>query len=607
MRIVLPFLVAVLVAAHAAVAFAGQRVALIIGNSEYSHTGRLPNPVNDAADIAASFERLGFEVRLERDLSFSAMRRALGAFSRQAVGAEMAVIFFAGHGMEVNKQNYLIPTDAELSTDLSISYEAIPLELVTEAVSTAKGLKLVMLDACRNNPFAAQMEMTSATRSIGRGLARVEPVAGTLVSFAAKEGTVASDGRGRNSPYTKALLAHLEQPGLEINFLFRRVRDAVMDRTSNQQQPFTYGSLPGSEIYLVDPVKDSSDTTDDDRVAALEKELDLLRQKLEQGLAQPKPETGDNQQGQSEVLTPDQMHSRGATAAKAKRYEEALEWFERAAKLGHDKAAVGAGRILYNGSAGQTDHKRAFRYFRQAADADNARGANWVGFLYNNGEGVSADVKEAVRWYERAVELGNATAAGNLARKYYSGKGVEQDHKKAAELYKIAAEGTEHVNNFTGYGWVLFNGQGVERDEKEAIKWFEKSAAEEEPYALANLGIAYLNGRGVEKDRKKALQYFERSAKHGHPRADYFIGLMLDGGFDVAADYKRAARAIARSLEGGYELAVSEMTKNSNAWNKTFRIELQRILKDENVYTGSLDGSFGPQTISAIRKYAGKG
>jgi hypothetical protein len=236
-----------------AAAEAKGRVALLIGNSEYKFATNLPNPANDAKDVAASLERLGFEVTTGYNLGFDATRRLLRNFAAKANAAEMAVVFYAGHGMEVNKNNYLIPVDARLATDSDIAYEAVPLELLTEAVRGASELKLVILDACRNNPFAASMQVTNAKRSIGRGLARFEPEAGTLVAYAAREGTVADDGDGRNSPFTRALLSNLETPGLEINFLFRRVRDAVMTATRGIQQPFTYGSLPARSIFLVEP------------------------------------------------------------------------------------------------------------------------------------------------------------------------------------------------------------------------------------------------------------------------------------------------------------------------------------------------------------------
>lgn len=230
---------------------AAERVALVIGNADYAHTASLPNPRNDAADVAAVLKRLGFEVTAADDLGFDGMRRVLRSFARDASGAQLALIFYAGHGMEVNKQNYLVPVDARLETDRDIEYEAVALDLLTNAVSGAKELGLVMLDACRNNPFMASMKTTSSSRSVGRGLARIEPGAGTLVSYAAKEGTIADDGDGRNSPYTKALLELLEEPRLEINFLFRKVRDSVVKATRGRQEPYTYGSLPGRQIFLV--------------------------------------------------------------------------------------------------------------------------------------------------------------------------------------------------------------------------------------------------------------------------------------------------------------------------------------------------------------------
>ena len=160
------------------------------------------------------------------------------------------MVFYAGHGIEVDQRNFLVPVDARLASDQDVEFEAVPLELVSRAVERASGLRLVILDACRENPFAVQMQRAGATRSIGRGLARVEPSGETLVAYAAKEGTVASDGAGRNSPYSEALLGHLEEPGLEVGLMFRKVRDAVVGMTGGRQEPFVYGSLSSRGVYL---------------------------------------------------------------------------------------------------------------------------------------------------------------------------------------------------------------------------------------------------------------------------------------------------------------------------------------------------------------------
>ena len=229
---------------------AAPRVALVIGNASYAHAPALANPLNDAADMGAALERLGFEVTRLENVGDGEMRRGLNEFRRAASASEVAVVFYAGHGIEVDGRNFLVPVDARLATDQDVEYEAIPLELAQRAVERASGLRLVILDACRENPFAVSMQRAGATRSIGRGLARVEPSGETLVAYAAKEGTVASDGDGRNSPYSEALLRFLEEPNLEVMFMLRKVRDAVLASTGGSQEPFWYGSLSSKGVYL---------------------------------------------------------------------------------------------------------------------------------------------------------------------------------------------------------------------------------------------------------------------------------------------------------------------------------------------------------------------
>ena len=229
----------------------GKRVALVIGNSTYRNVPTLPNPANDGADIAAALTRLGFAVTLVTNASFDQMRRSLIALGRDAAGADMAAVFFAGHGMEISGENWLIPVDAELKKDTDAANEAVSLRSVILQVSNTTSLGLVVLDACRNNPFVAKMSRSLALRAvIGGGLGRIEPVGNVLVAYAARDGTTALDGDGRNSPFTAALLHNIETPGVEVTFMLRNVRDDVMEVTRNEQQPFVYGSLSRKAIYL---------------------------------------------------------------------------------------------------------------------------------------------------------------------------------------------------------------------------------------------------------------------------------------------------------------------------------------------------------------------
>ncbi|MEZ5812105.1 MAG: caspase family protein [Rhizobiaceae bacterium] len=266
-------------------AYAGKRVALVIGNSEYENVSRLKNPGNDAVDIAAAFSRLGFEVHAESNLDLISMNSVLRGFARKSRDADMSVIYYAGHGIEVDKKNWLVPVDAELATDMDVEYETVSLDLLSQTVGGASDLRLVIVDACRDNPFARRMIRKSSTRSIGRGLTRIDdPDPGTLVVFAAAEGQLAQDGDGRNSPFADALLDFMEQPGIEVNFLFRKVRDRVMADTGDRQQPFSYGSLPAREIYLKNPALEG------DRAAELKRLRERLA-KLENGAsaAEEKP------------------------------------------------------------------------------------------------------------------------------------------------------------------------------------------------------------------------------------------------------------------------------------------------------------------------------
>jgi uncharacterized caspase-like protein len=229
----------------------GRRIALVIGNSKYRSVPVLPNPGRDAGALASTLRGLGFQkVTLETDLTRERLYDALRTFAAEAERADWALVYFAGHGIELGGTNYLVPIDAKLATDRDIEFEAVSLDTVVNAVDGAKRLRLVLLDACRDNPFVSQMRRSMATRSVGRGLARVEPDAGIMVVYAARHGQIALDGDGGNSPFAAALINRMKSPGLEVRRLFDLVRDDVMATTNRRQQPFSYGSVPGSEEFF---------------------------------------------------------------------------------------------------------------------------------------------------------------------------------------------------------------------------------------------------------------------------------------------------------------------------------------------------------------------
>lgn len=260
-------------------ALAEKRVALIIGNSSYDKVARLPNPANDAALVADALKAAGFdEVILRRDLKIADMRRALRDFVGKSRDADIAVVYYAGHGIEVDGSNYLIPVDAVLDSDTDIYDEAMSLERVLVAVEPAKKLRLVILDACRDSPFNRSMKRTLASRAVGRGLAKVEPTSpNTLIAFASKAGSTASDGDGKNSPFTTALVNHVVKPGLDLRRAFGYVRDDVLKNTGNKQEPYVYGSLGGDDVPLV-PSKPVATGPQADPQAAVRRDYELALQ-----------------------------------------------------------------------------------------------------------------------------------------------------------------------------------------------------------------------------------------------------------------------------------------------------------------------------------------
>jgi hypothetical protein len=231
------------------------RVALVIGNGAYQTVPKLANPIRDAAAIEAMFKQAGFDwVSLRQDVGNLEFKRALRDFESAATGAEIAVIYYAGHGIQIRDTNFMIPVDARLARETDAGDEAVSIDRILSALEPAKRLRLVILDACRDNPYERTMRRRQTTRAAakGGGLGAVEPTTSeTLIAYAAKAGATAEDGDGANSPFAAALVKHLPVPGLDIRLAFGRVRDDVLKRTGNRQEPFVYGSIGGEPISLV--------------------------------------------------------------------------------------------------------------------------------------------------------------------------------------------------------------------------------------------------------------------------------------------------------------------------------------------------------------------
>jgi WD40 repeat protein/uncharacterized caspase-like protein len=250
-------------------AFADNRIALVIGNSTYAGVGALPNPRSDAALLADTLGREGFTVTLVQDATREAMLKALRTFSDDADQADWAIVYYAGHGIEIGGVNYLLPIDVELKHDRDAQDEAITLNRVLEAAANAHKLRLVILDACRNNPFALTMRRSYTRSVVNRGLAPADPPRGTVVVYAAQAGEVASDGSSDHSPFAAALARRIQEPGLEISRLINLVTADVFDVTRGDQTPSQYGSNASREaFYFVPPAPPPAPLISDSAIAA---------------------------------------------------------------------------------------------------------------------------------------------------------------------------------------------------------------------------------------------------------------------------------------------------------------------------------------------------
>ena len=241
-----------LLGAGPALAQGGGRVALVIGNSDYQHTSRLANSENDASDMAAALKSLGFAVTERQNLDKTGMDRSIRGFAEALSGAQVGLFFYAGHGLQVGGQNYLLPVDAKLTAAADVDFEMVRLDLVQRMMERETTTNIIVMDACRDNPLARNLARALGTRSVqvGRGLSPVESGEGTLISFSTQPGSVALDGKGRNSPFTEALLKHMATPGDDLSAILINVRNDVMQATDRKQVPWEHSAMTARFFFL---------------------------------------------------------------------------------------------------------------------------------------------------------------------------------------------------------------------------------------------------------------------------------------------------------------------------------------------------------------------
>ncbi|MBX3569097.1 MAG: caspase family protein [Rhizobiaceae bacterium] len=413
-------------------------MALVVGVADYRGIEPLRNTVRDAQLISERLRQVGFEVSTLRDPDAGQLDQALRDFSFQAEVAEIALLYFAGHGVEVGTRNFVLAADAVISRMEDVPAQGFALDRLLAATATARSLRIVILDSCRDNPFSAVAGVDAFAKSAS---AQVEQSAtasarGTLVVYSTKDGAPALDGDGANSPFAFALAETLGQRGIEIGMVFRRVRDAVLQATRGQQEPYTYGSLSGRPLFLAGGGEPDSAGTDRRQAWSAmrpDDEIQLL------ALA----DAGDTR---SLVGL---AYIRQNPGSRTYDPRQAFEYLKRAAQAGNAEAQYELGKAFEKGIGTPQDVQAALHWFNQAADQDFGDAINDLGYLYSfGGGGLPRDRQRGVDLFMRAAELGQPEALFNAAAMIDEGRVEGRGSSEAAlYLYRAIRAGSEEVLN----------------------------------------------------------------------------------------------------------------------------------------------------------------
>jgi len=418
---------------------AERRVALIIGNGNYQRLPYLKNPVHDATDLSTELNKAKFEVSTGLDLKKDEMVKKIASFNSRLQKEDTVVFFYAGHGMQVNGQNLIVPIDASIRSDKDVYQATLSMQEVLESISSRVSRLIVFLDACRDNPFKESFNSPALLAVQPNGLAKeILNKKNVFFAFATEPGNVAFDGGGRNSPFTTALLEQVPKNGLELSNMMVNVRKNVFEKTKQQQLPWSNSSLLDYFYFLEpsasnDPVQPSSRVgTSTDPAALLASANELFAEK---------------NFVQSAVLykRAANLNVRKAMAVYGKLLQQGIGipqdrkaaniWFKRAAKAGDPESQFLLARNFERGTGGiRKNHKSAFEWYLLAAKGGNDGAMNNLAVKYFLGEGVKKNFSQAVHWLKLASEKGHSNALFNLASLYDDGKGVKKSPAIAAQL-----------------------------------------------------------------------------------------------------------------------------------------------------------------------------
>ncbi len=537
--------------ANAQTPAAPRRVALVIGNAAYSHVEKLANPGNDAQLIATTLRGLGFKLvgdGVQQNLDKVHFDQIVQAFGKQIQGADIALFYYAGHGMQVDGTNWLLPVDANPTQPRDVDFQMVDASLVLKQMDGAgTRLNIVLLDACRNNPFS-----NLGTRAIAGGLAQMRAPEGTLISFATQPGNVASDGKGADGPYATALVEAMRQPGLDIFHLFNQVGLAVKKETGGAQLPWVSSSPIDGDFFF-----SHGEETPDPLLAALTPPLapapasapttrDATAPKPPDTAAPPANENAEATtkralalltatDGTQDPVQAFQLLEKAAAVGYApaqyqlalfrergvnseRSYEAALQWYRKAAEQNYIPAELAVARFYGAGLSVERDLAERKKWLLRAAGHGSPIAQYLLGNIALFGRDEPKDLAAAADWLRKASDHGYPLAQVQLALMYEHGNGVPKDYAEALRLAHLAADrnnaqGQNIVGRFHEFGF------GVPKDPAEAVRWYRLAADKGFAAAQFNLGRHYASGNGIPLDRDEAKKWFGKAAAQGNQLA----------------------------------------------------------------------------------------
>jgi TPR repeat protein len=490
-----------LLIAMGSAAHADKRVALVIGNSAYQHAPVLQNPANDARLMADTLVSLGFSVvgGARLDLDKAGFDAALEQFRQALVGADVGLFYYAGHGIETHGLNYLIPVDANPASEGDLFATLTGLTGILDEMERANvKINLVLLDACRDNPFRDRIPLAH------NGLAQMQAPPGTLISFATQPHGVSLDGDDGHSPYTRALAATIRHAGYGLFKTFNEVGLAVEKETHGEQLPWVSMSPISGNFYFAGRRETAAATSTQE--TRLTSPADNLRRDLVTDcdrLAAMPSDTGHAPELKGVEV--DKINIAAATPA----CNEAMRQYPDVMRFVFE-----TGRIAF----ARKDYTQARSLYERAYAGGYVVAANGLGNLYSDGQGVRKDMVQAAQWYKKAADAGEPAAMDALAWLYQTGSGVPKSCPEAIRLYDASGKAglSASLNNM---GLLYFNGVCVQRDYAVARHWFEQAIALGDPQAMNNMGTIYNDGHGVPRNTKLAREWFEKAAALGVPEA----------------------------------------------------------------------------------------